>query len=138
MAFIKLRCDSAYATGGIRTNLDPPVLISKLKRVGLNAELIGSDLHVRCAADTWVFGDWQPDGVGRIGWVGLKVMGNVDMLSSKLAEAGIRHRFEYSRPFDLATSDKRSVTTYDYRWDIPGVAPRASVKPDITTYDEQL
>lgn len=138
MTFIKLRCDTAYATGALRTNLDLPILISKLKRVGLSAELAGSDLHVQCDGETWIFSDWQTDGVGRIGWIGLKVMGNVDMLSGKLAEAGIRHRFEYSRPFDLATCDKRTVTTYDYRWDTPGLAPRAAIKPEITTYDEQL
>lgn len=138
MAFIKLRCDSAYATGAIRTNLDFPVLVSKLKRVGLGAEVVKGDLHVRLDGETWVFSDWQPDGVGRIGWIGLKMMGDVSSLSSKLAEAGIRHRFEYSRPFDLTTSDKRCVTKYDYRWDTPGLAPRALVTADITTYDEQL
>lgn len=138
MAFVKLRCDTAYATGAIRTNLDFAILVSKLKRVGLGATVVNGDLQVTCGGDTWIFGEWEPDGLGRIGWIGIKTMGNVSHLSSKLAELGIRHKFEYSRPFDLTTSDVRSVTRYDYRWDTPGLAPRAAVVPDITTFDEQL
>ncbi len=138
MSFVKLRCDSAYATGAIRTNLDMPLLMSKLKRHGLGAEMAKGSLHVTCGADTWVFGDWERDGVGRIGWIGLKMLGDVSDLSQQLATLGIRHKFEYSRPRDLETSDVRSVTRYDYRWDTPGLAPRAAVTAAISIFDEQL
>lgn len=138
MGFVNLRCDTAYATGGIRTNLDMPLLVTKLKRSGLGAEMVKGSLHVKCGDDTWVFGDWEADGVGRIGWIELKMLGNVSELSQQLATLGIRHKFEYSRPRDLETSDVRSVTRYDYRWDTPGLAPRAAVTAAITMFDEQL
>jgi hypothetical protein len=138
MAFQKLKCDTAYATGAIRSNLDMPHLIAKLKRVGLRVEMTSGQLRIQCGDEAWEFGDWEADGVGRIGWARMRILGDAGSLSRRLAQAGIRHKFEYSRPRDLETNDVRSVTRYDYRWDRPGLPPRSAVVPDITTFDEQL
>jgi hypothetical protein len=138
MTFAKLKCDTAYATGAIRTNLDMPLLIAKLKRNGLDACMQAGRLLIACDGETWELDDWQPDGIGLIGWIEVKMLGDVGVLSRRLARAGIRHKFDYSRPRDLQTSDIRCVTQYDYRWDTPGMAPRAAVMPEITTFEEQL
>jgi hypothetical protein len=138
MPFLKLQCESAYATGAIRSNLDMAHLIAKLNRVGLKAASMGGNLQIRCGDEGFIFSDWEPDGVGRIGWLQLKIMGDVSVLSRRLSEAGIRHKFDYSRPRDLETSDVRSVTQYDYRWDTPGLPPSGATRPAVTMFDEQI
>jgi hypothetical protein len=138
MAFLKLKCDTAYATGAIRSNLDMSHLVDKMRRAALKAEMVGQQLRVQCGDEDFIFDAWESDGVGRIGWLQLKILGDVGTLSRKLSEAGIRHKFDYSRPRDLETSDVRSVTQYDYRWDIPGMAPKAATRPAVTMFDEQL
>ena len=138
MSFLKLNMATAYATGGLRTNLDLAHLVAKLNRQGLHARMRGNDLLVDCGDETWTFDVWQNDGVGRIGWVQMKPLGDAGALSRLLARAGIRHRFDYSRPRDLATHDVRCVTQYDYRWEKPGLPPRSAQEPDITMFDEQI
>jgi hypothetical protein len=138
MAFLKLPLEKAYATGGLRTNLDTPHLVEKLKRSGLKAEAKGSQLTITCGDEEFVFAEWERDGVGRIGWLQMKLLGDVSVLSRQLSEAGIRHRFDYSRPRDLTTNDVRCVTQYDYRWDQPGLPPRSATRPYVITFDEQL
>jgi hypothetical protein len=136
--FHKLAHEKAYATGAIRTNLDLPFLARKLRRCGVDAALRDGRLHIRCDEHTWAFGDWEPDGIGRIGWIQIKELGDVGTLSRKLAKAGLRHRFEYSRPAEIDVTTRRCVTEYEYRWALPGVAPRAHVMPNINTYEEQV
>ena len=97
MAFPKLKCVTAYATGAIRSNLDKPHLIAKLKRAGLRAELTGGQLRIQCGEEIWEFAGWLADGVGRIGWARMRIMGDAGSLSRRLAQAGIRDKFEYSR-----------------------------------------
>ena len=55
MAFPKLKCVTAYAKGAIRSNLDKPHLIAKLKRAGLRAELTGGQLRIQCGEEIWEF-----------------------------------------------------------------------------------
>ena len=138
MAFLKISHDRAYATGGLRSNLPMRQLIGKLKRGGLPAEMIADRLVIRCGDDIWSFGDWQPDGIGRIGWLGMTVGGDVSALSRRLARIGLRHRIDYSRPFDVETRHVRSVTQYDFRWDVLGLAPPGDAMPSIVSFDEHL
>jgi hypothetical protein len=136
--FLKLAADRAYATGGIRSNLGTADLVAKLRRAGLAAACERKGLVVRCGDEEWSFSSWQADGVGRIWWIETKALGDVSGLSDRLARAGIRHRFEYSRPRDLETNEIRSVTRYEYRWDQPGLPPPGERAPDITMFDEQV
>ena len=138
MPFLKLKCDTAYAASAIRSNLDMPHLIAKLKRVGLRVEFKDRRLAITCGDEQFDFGDWAPDGVGRIGWMEMKLLCDLSRLSRALSKAGIRHRFDYSRPRDIETHDVRCVTQYDYRWDIPGLPPRSAHVPAVTMFDEQI
>jgi hypothetical protein len=136
--FLKLAADRAYATGAIRSNLGVADLVTKLRRAGLATTISGDRLVIDCDGERWAFGNWEPDGVGRIGWLELKVMGHVGGLSERLTEAGVRHRLQYSRPRDLETSDVRSVTEYEYRWDQPGLPPLGPRQPAVVSYDEAV
>lgn len=138
MAFLKLSCERAYATGAIRTNLSLRQLAAKLNRVGVPAMVSDGALHVRSGDDIWSFGDWTPDGLGQIGWLRFTTEGDIGGLSRKLAIHGVRHKFDHSRPRDVETDDVRSVTQYEFRWDgITGANASVTV-PSIETFDEQL
>ncbi len=136
--FLRVAADRAYATGAIRSNLSLSDLASKLRRGGLEASLDKGCLTLRCDGETWVLDKWEPDGVGRIGWLTMKELGDARALSRRLARIGVRHRLQYSRPRDLETSDIRTVTQYDYRWETPGLPPPGDNAADISTYDEQV
>ena len=138
MPFLKLPLEKAYAIGALRTNLDMAHLIAKLERAGLKAEMRDGRLHVACDDESFVFGAWEADGVGRIGWLEMRIITDVGRLSRRMAQAGIRHRFDYSRPRDLETNDVRCVTQYDYRWDRPGLPPHGADVPAVTMFDEQV
>ena len=137
MSFMKLRCERAYATGALRTPLTVREFAGKLTRLGLSARVEGATLHVVCSGDRWSFGDWQENGLERTGWLRFSSDGDISALSKVLARAGVRHRFEYSRPFDLVTDDVRCITSYDYRWRDHSVGG-GSMVASIDTYDEPL
>jgi hypothetical protein len=138
MAFLKLRCETAYATGAIKTNLTLRQLASKLTRVGMPALASDGVLYVRCGGDNWTFGDWQPDGMGLIGWLRFTTEGDIGTLSRQLAIHGVRHKFDHSRPFDMTTDDVRCVTQYEFRWDGFTPANTSATMPTIETFDERL
>ena len=68
MPFMKLRCDGPYATGAIRTTLDPKGLAWKLSRHAMPARMriVGPCVDCTSGADRWTFNDWQRDADG--GW----------------------------------------------------------------------
>ncbi len=137
MAFLKLRCERAYATGALRTPLSVREFAGKMKRLGHAARVENGSLHIACRGDGWTFGDWQENGLERTGWLRFVCEGDISMLSTVLASAGVRHRFEWSRPFDLVTDDIRCVTSYDYRWQDYTMGP-GSLIASIDTYDEPI
>ena len=66
MAFLKLRCETAYATGAVRTNLGLHDFARKLTRVGLPAKVSGGQVYVKQDAQEWIFGDWEHDGLVKL------------------------------------------------------------------------
>lgn len=138
MAFLKIRCATAYVTGGIRTNLTLRQLANKLTRVGLPTSLQDGAMHVKMGTDSWVFGEWEPEGLGQIGWLRFTTEGDIGGLSRRLAIHGVRHKFDHSRPLDLDTDDVRCVTQYDFRWTGFGGAGGAETVPAIDTFEERL
>jgi len=139
MAFLKLRCETAYYTGAIRTNLTLRQLASKLNRVGMTAMLGDGVLHMRCGTDIWSFDGWEGDGLGQIGWLRFTSEGDIGSLSRKLAIHGVRHKFDHSRPRDVDTDDVRCVTQYEFRWEgFGGKGGGPETVPTIETFDEQL
>jgi hypothetical protein len=137
MAFMKLRCDRAYATGAITTNLTPRELAMKLRRHGIGAMVSDGALHLDLAGDAYVFDNWEQNGLARIGWLRFKTDGDVGTLSRRLAIHGVRHRFEHSRPRDLDCDDVRCVTSYEFRW--TGFDnTQGDTMPVILTYDEPV
>ena len=73
----------------------------KMRRLGMKAMVEGDTLHIVCNGDTWTFADWSEDGLERTGWLRFATTGDIGAFSKKLAQAGVRHRFEHSRPFDV-------------------------------------
>lgn len=138
MSFLKLRCDRAYATGGIRTHLSPRELAEKLKRNGIDAYVWNEELRVDGYDTIFAFGDWQSNGIGWEGWLRFTTEGDIGGLSRDLARLGVRHRFDWSRPFDLDTEDMRCVTQYSYRWDVAGGRRKIDVEPTVVTFDETI
>ncbi|MEZ5856179.1 MAG: hypothetical protein R3D67_16050 [Hyphomicrobiaceae bacterium] len=136
--FRKLAAERAYATGAIRSNLSIADLAAKLRRGGLEASADRGSLVIRLDGEAWLIANWEPDGVGRIGWLEMKELGDAGGLSQRLARIGVRHKLQYSRPRDLETSDIRTVTQYDYRWDTPGLPPPSDNAADVTMYDEKV
>ena len=138
MAFLKLRCETAYHTGAVRTTLGRREFASKLNRIGLKAKVVAGVVYVTCGQDQWSFGEWEQDGLEETGWLHFTTEGDIGTFSRKLAEHGIRHKFDHSRPFDLQTDDVRCVTQYEHRWD-SGKAPyRPGGMPNIETFDERI
>lgn len=137
MAFLKLRCETAYATGAVRTPLSPREFAAKMRRLGMDAKLTGDGVWLAHRGDVWTFADWQHSGSESIGWLKFTTDGDLSGLSRTLAAAGVRHRFEYSRPRDLETDDVRCVTSYDHRWLDYSTRPGERV-PAIETYDEPV
>ena len=138
MAFLKLRCERAYDTGAIRTNLSLRDLATKLTHAGMPSAFDGRTLAVRCNGDVWQFGDWQQDGMSRIGWLRFTTEGSIAVLSDRLSRSRVRHIFDHSRPFDLLTDDVRSVTQYSFGWSDAMKAGAASGRASIVSYDEVL
>jgi hypothetical protein len=137
MSFLKLRCDRAYATGAISTNLRIGELAGKLRRHRMGAMVTRDSLHVDCNGDEFVFDNWQSEGLATVGWLRFKTDGDVGSFSRRLARHGVRHRFEHSRPLDLDTDHIRCVTSYEYRW--TGFANcQSDTMPVIETYDEPV
>ncbi|MEQ1648408.1 MAG: hypothetical protein ABL898_07475 [Hyphomicrobiaceae bacterium] len=136
MAFLKLRCETAYATGAVRTNLGLHDFARKLTRVGLPAKVSGGQVYVKQDGHEWIFGDWEHDGLGQTGWLRFTTDGDVGSLSRVFAKHGVRHKLDHSRPLDLTTDDIRCVTQYDYKW--TGVTEQhlAGHMPNIETFEE--
>jgi hypothetical protein len=134
--FLKLRCDRAYATGALRTALSNAEFAKKLKRFGVRAHTEGDMVVIEDGGDVLRFGDWESNGLERTGWLSFTTA-DVFTLSRRLAEAGIPHRLEWSRPAEVDITDVRCVTSFDYRWSRPHPLAGAK-KPDIDTYDEAL
>ena len=63
----------------------------------LASRVEGGQLLIQCGEEIWEIGDWLADGVGRIGWARMRIMGDAGSLSRRLAQAGIRDKFELSR-----------------------------------------
>jgi len=138
MAFLKLRCERAYATGGLRTHLSPRELAAKLSRNGVNAYIWDGELRIDDFDNFWVFEGWQSNGIGWEGWLRFTTEGDIGGLSRKLARIGVRHKLDWSRPRDLETDDWRCVTQYQYRWDIAGGRRPIDIEPSIVTLDEEV
>ncbi len=138
MAFLKLRCERAYDTGAIRTNLSPRDLAVKLTHAGMPSAYDGKSLTVRCKGDVWHFGDWEHDGMSLVGWLRFTTEGSIAMLSDALSRQRVRHIFDHSRPFDLITDDVRSVTQYCFGWSDAMKAGAAFGRASIISYDEVL
>lgn len=138
MSFLKLRCETAYYTGAIRTNLSIGELVQKFNRAKMTARLDRGTLVVTYARDAWVFTDWQPDGLGQIGWLRFTTEGDLGGFSRKLALLNLRHKFDHSRPSDVDITDVRCVTRYAYRWDGLSGPNAADTVPAIDTFDEVL
>lgn len=137
MSFVKLRCERAYATGALRTPLSLREFAAKMRRIGVSATVDGGRLTLVCAGETWVFSDWRQNGLEQVGWLTISTDGFIGNLSEKLAGAGVRHRFEHSRPLDLETDDVRCVTSFDYLWADHTLRPGGK-KADVETYDEPV
>ena len=138
MAFLKLRYERAYLTGGIKTTLGRRDFVKKLNRVGMRAKLEGGVLHVVSGNDEWQFADWEQDGLEETGWLKFTTDGDIGALSRKLAGAGIRHKFDHSRPGDAKSDDVRCVTQYEHRWDDGKVPYIPGEMPNIETFDERF
>jgi hypothetical protein len=134
-AFLKLRCDTAYYTGAIASNLSPRELAMKLTRHGMPARLSDDWLEVKFSGARFIFGEWEPDGMGQRGWLRFTTEGDLGGFSRALAQHGVRHKFEHSRPRDLDRDDWRCVTQYVFRWD---GGPAFGHVPLIETFDEPL
>ena len=138
MAFLKLRCETAYATGAVKTNLGMTAFARKLTRAGLPTAYTGGTLSVTCGDDQWTFAEWESNGFGQTGWLSFSAKGDIGTLSRRLAAIGVRHMFDHSRPFDLEIHDTRCVTQYAHQWATDyGIGPKGSM-PSIETFDEQL
>jgi hypothetical protein len=138
MAFLRLRCETAYFTGAIKTNLTLQELMQKFNRARMPAKLDRGTLVISYVRDTWVFTDWQPDGLGQIGWMRFTTEGDIGGFSRKLALLNVRHMFEHSRPTDVDVTDIRCITRYSYRWHGLSGPNAADTSPTIETFDEAL
>jgi hypothetical protein len=137
MTFLKLRCETAYATGAIRTPLTMREFAAKMRRIGMQTSISSGALSLNHRGDHWTFADWLQSGSESVGWLRFTTEGDLSGLSRALAAAGVRHRFEYSRPRDLDTDDVRCITSYDHRWNDYSTKPADPV-PAIETYDEPV
>lgn len=141
MAFLKFRCDGPYATGAVKTTLDPKGLAFKLTRHNMPARMttLGPCVDATCNGDRWSLNDWQrePDG-GWIAWLRFTMQGDLDAFSRRLATHGVRHRLEWSQPYDQDTDHIRRVTRYSYRWDGLDRANKYQSTPDVERYIEQF
>lgn len=138
MGFLKLRCECAYATGAIHSNLSVRHLASKLTSAGLPARVEGGVLRVSCDGATFAFGEWADEGMGRIGWLQFTTEGDIGTLSRRLARLGIRHCFDLSRPADVGVDDVRCVTRFEHHWTTGKIGVHPAEMPQIHTYEEQL
>ncbi len=135
--FLKLRCERAYATGAVRTPLNLREFAAKMKRLGMKATADAECVHIALHGATWTFADWQQNGLENVGCLRFTTDGHIGVLSDKLAAAGVRHRFEHSRPLDLDCDDIRCVTSYDHRWQDFSLAPGRN-QAVVETYDEPV
>jgi hypothetical protein len=136
MAFLKLRSERAYSTGGVRTFLSKREFAGKLKRLGMPTAVDGERLIVRCGGNLFVFADWQQDGLATTGWLAFTT-DDIFELSQRLSNGAIRHRLHWSRPFDLETDEVRCITSFDYLWDAHPFAA-GNRRADVQTYDEPV
>jgi hypothetical protein len=137
MTFLKLRCERAYVTGALRTTLSLREFAGKMKRIGLQTKVVDGAVHIDSDGATWIFGDWQQDGMSQTGWLRFTMDTQIGGLSRLLARHGIRHRFEHSRPRDLDSDDVRCITSYDFRWNDHSLNPGA-IEVTVETYDEAV
>ena len=141
MPFMKLRCDGGYATGAIRTTLDPKGLAWKLSRHAMPSRMrsLGPCVDATCGADRWTFNDWQRDADGGwIAWLQLTMTGDLGAFSRRLATHGVRHRLEWSESADGIDDSIRRVTRYSYRWHGLDRANAGRTMPDVEHVVEQL
>lgn len=140
MAFLKFSCDGGYATGGVRTSLDPKGLAFKLSRHNMPARMrpIGPCVDASCNGHRWTFNDWERDGDGWIAWLQFTMSGDLEAFSRRLATHGVRHRLEWSRSKDGIDDRVRRVTRYSYRWDGLDRTNLSRTTPDIETFEEHL
>ncbi len=141
MAFLKFACDGPYATGAVKTTLDPKGLAFKLSRHNMPARamLVGPCVDATCNGDRWSFNDWHRDSDGVwVAWLRFSMAGDLGDFSRRLATHGVRHRFEWSEPRDPDTDHIRRVTRYTYRWDGLDRSNMGRTMPDIEHFEEHL
>ena len=140
MPFHKFRCDGPYATGAVKTTLDPKGLAFKLTRHSMPARVraIGPCVDATCNGDKWTFNDWQRHGTEWIAWLQFTQRGDLEAFSRRLATHGVRHRLEWSQSVDGINDHIRRVTRYSYRWDGLDRTNASRTTPDVETFVEHL
>lgn len=140
MPFHKFRCDGPFATGAVKTTLDPKALAYKLTRHNMPARALaaGPCVDATCNGDRWSFNDWQREADGSwTAWLRFTMTGDLEAFSRRLATHGVRHRLEWSVPYDANTDHIRRVTRYSYRWDGLDRSNKSQTMPDVERYIEQ-
>lgn len=138
MAFLKFRCDGPYATGAIKTTLDQKGLAFKLTRHRMPARVVGPCVDATCNGDRWSFNDWQREGDEWVAWLRFTMSGDVEAFSRRLATHGVRHRLEWSEPFDPDTDHIRRVTRFSYRWNGLDGTNASQTTPTVEQFEEHL
>ena len=59
MPFHKFACDGPYATGAVRTRLDPKGLAYKLTRHKMPARVLKGCVDATCNGDRWTFNEFE-------------------------------------------------------------------------------
>jgi hypothetical protein len=139
MPFHKFACDGGYATGAIRTTLDPRGLAFKLTRHNIPTRVYGPCVDASCNADRWTFNEVERDkDGGYVVWLQFTMTGDLEAFSRRLATHGVRHRFEWSESKDGINDRIRRVTRYSYRWNGLDRTNAARTTPDIEEFEEHL
>jgi hypothetical protein len=138
LAFLKFSCDGAYATGAVRTSLDPKGFACKLGRHKMPSRLSQGCVEATCGGDRWTFQDWSREGDQWTGWLRFSMIGDLEALSRRLATHGVRHMLEWSAPRDADTDHIRRVTRYSYRWTGLDRSNADRTTPDIEHFEEHL
>lgn len=140
MPFHKFRCDGPYATGAVKTTLEPKGLAFKLSRHNMPARAFaGPCVDAICNGDSWSLNDWHPDSDGGwVAWLRFTMVGDLAAFSRRLATHGVRHRVEWSEPYNQDTDHIRRVTRYSYRWDGLDRDNKSRTTPDVEHTIEHL
>lgn len=142
MPFHKFACDGPYATGAVRTTLDPKALAYKLTRHKMPARVLKGCVDATCNGDRWTFNEFERDQAaataGWVVWLRFTMAGDLEAFSRRLATHGVRHRLEWSQSKDGIDDRIRLVTRYSYRWHGLDRSNMGRTTPDIEQFEEHL